>query len=200
MSVHPSLEDDGHLRGEPHCVTLHGVSWEDYERLLVMRGDHSAPRIHYLDGEVEIMSPSRTHESVKSRIGCLLEAWCLFVGIDFEVVGAWTLKKEKKKAGAEPDECYIFRGEDMERPHLAIEVDWSSRTLDKLEICRRLKVAELWVWYRGHVQIHVLRGGSYEPSERSEALPELDLPFLMQFIDRKTTSQAIRDYRAALGA
>ena len=34
-----------------------------------MRGDHSAPRFAYLEGEVEIMSPSQTHEGIKSMIG-----------------------------------------------------------------------------------------------------------------------------------
>jgi hypothetical protein len=50
---------------EDHIVRLAGVSWEDYERLLATRGDHSAPRIAYLEGEVDIMSPSRTHEGIK---------------------------------------------------------------------------------------------------------------------------------------
>jgi len=42
-----------------------------------MRGDHSVPRISYLGGEIEIMSPSRTHEAIKSLIGRLLETYCL---------------------------------------------------------------------------------------------------------------------------
>jgi Uma2 family endonuclease len=52
---------------EDHIVQFHGVSWDDYERLLAMRGDHSAPRIAYLEGTVEIMSPSQTHEAIKSK-------------------------------------------------------------------------------------------------------------------------------------
>ncbi len=61
-------------------VVLHDVSWEDYERLLAMRGDHSAPRISYLEGEVEIISPSKDHEVIKSFIGPLLETWCIDAG------------------------------------------------------------------------------------------------------------------------
>ena len=40
-----------------------GESFAAYQRLLEVRGDRSAPRITYLEGTVEIMSPSRTHES-----------------------------------------------------------------------------------------------------------------------------------------
>ena len=42
------------------------------------------------------------------------------------------------------------------------------------------------------------RGPRYERIEQSEALPGLDLAQLTSFLDRQTTSQAIRDYRAAL--
>lgn len=60
--------------------------------------------------------------------------------------GSWTLKKELREAGAEPDECYIV-GESTEKavPDLAIEVEWSRATgLSKPEIYRRLGVRELW--------------------------------------------------------
>jgi len=32
-----------------HIVVLHDVSWEDYEHVLRIRGEHSAPRISYLE-------------------------------------------------------------------------------------------------------------------------------------------------------
>jgi hypothetical protein len=88
-----------------------------YERLLAMRGDHSAPRISYLEGEVEIISPSRDHEVIKSRIGRLLEAWCFDRGVELTPAGSWTIKKKAKRRGAEPDECYIF-GTEKRRRHL----------------------------------------------------------------------------------
>ena len=51
---------------EDHYVHLYGVTWADYLRLLEIRGDHSAPRITYVEGTLEIMSPSRTHHEIKS--------------------------------------------------------------------------------------------------------------------------------------
>jgi hypothetical protein len=41
------------------------VKWEDYQRFLRLRGDHSVPRITFLEGELEIMTPSRSHESIQ---------------------------------------------------------------------------------------------------------------------------------------
>ncbi|MEY6431545.1 Uma2 family endonuclease [Thioalkalicoccus limnaeus] len=179
-------------------IHFSGVSWDDYERLLVMRGDHSAPRIAYLEGEVEIMSPSQTHEGIKSVIGRLVETYCLERDIVFSTYGSWTLKDKSRERGAEPDECYVFGTEAAERPHLAIEVVWTQGRLDKLEIYRQLGVAEVWYWRQGLIQPYRLRGERYEPTNESQVLPGLDLALLMRFIDEPTTSQAIRGYRDAL--
>jgi Uma2 family endonuclease len=186
---------------QDHIVQLHDVSWDDYLRVLRMRGDHSAPRITYLEGELEIMSPSLNHESIKSFIGRLVEVYCLENDIEFSPYGSWTLKEKPKKRGAEPDECYVF-GEikNPKRPDLAIEVVWTSGGVDKLEIYRKLGVGEVWFWRDGRLSVHLLRGERYVDAPRSEALPELDLDELASYLERTPTSRAIREYRAALRA
>ena len=62
---------------EDNIVVLYDATWADYERLLEIRGDQSAPRICFLEGAIEIMSPSRSHGFIKSVIGSLVETWCL---------------------------------------------------------------------------------------------------------------------------
>jgi Uma2 family endonuclease len=181
-------------------VHLYGVTWADYIRLLEIRGDHSAPRITYVEGTLEIMSPSRTHDEIKSYIGRLVEAWCLERGIEFTPYGSWTLKSKREKRGVEADECYVFgpTPRRKRRPDLAIEVVWTSGGIDKLDVYRKLAVREVWYWDEGRIQIHALRGTRYEPVMRSEALPDIDLDELVGFLDRPSASQAIRDYVAAL--
>lgn len=185
---------------EDHYVHLYGVTWADYLRLLEVRGERSVPRLTYVEGTLEIMSPSRTHDEIKSYIGCLVEAWCLECGIDFTPYGSWTLKSKKDERGAEADECYVFGPEPKRkrRPDLAIEVVWTSGGIDKLNVYRKLRVREIWYWEKGRIQAYVLRGAAYEAVEQSEALPAIDLAQLASFLDRPTASQAIRDYRAAL--
>jgi len=188
---------------EDHIVRLAGVTWEDYERLLAMRGDRSAPRMAYLEGEVEIMSPSQTHEGIKSVIGRLVEVYCLERDVPFSTYGSWTLQSRDRTRGAEPDECYVFGASpsssgEPERPHLAIEVVWTAGRIDKLDIYRTLGVAEVWYWRKGRIQPYGLRGERYVPLEASEVLPGLDLELLTSFIERDTTYDAIRDYRQAL--
>ncbi len=195
MHAQPRYEQHDGSPTEDHVIHLSGISWEDYERLLHMRGDHSAPRIAYLEGVVEIMSPSKTHEGIKSMIGRLVEAYCLERDIPFSPYGSWTLTSEKHARGAEPDECYIFGTDEAARPHLAIEVVWTSGRIDKLDIYRKLGVAEIWYWRKGRIQPYRLRGERYMPIEASEVLPGLDIPLLTSFIDEATTFDAIRGYR-----
>ncbi len=185
---------------EDHIIQFAGVSWEDYERLLVMRGDHSAPRITYLEGRVEIMAPSRSHESIKSFIGRLVEVWCAAHDVEFTTVGAWTLKRRKEDAGAEADESYVFGPDpDEERyPDLVIEVVWTHGRIDKLDVYRKLGIREVWYWRDGALQPYALRGERYEPVDASEVLPGIDLAQLVSFLDRDTTSRAMREYRDAL--
>jgi len=65
-------------------VQLHGVRWQDYEALLAMRGESSGTRLTYLDGEVELMTPSIDHEDLRTRLGRLLFAYAEETGIELE--------------------------------------------------------------------------------------------------------------------
>src|SRR5262245_10548769 len=118
---------------------MYGIAWSGYEAQLALRGDAPVPRVAYLDGAMELMSPSRDQERIKSYIGRLIETYALERGLELSPYGAWTLGRAPKAAGLEPDECYIVGSDQRgERPDLAIEVVWTHGGLDKLEIYRRL--------------------------------------------------------------
>jgi Uma2 family endonuclease len=195
LAIAPDRDDRPH---EDHFVVLHDVDWADYQRILEVRGDRSSPRIAFLEGELEIMSPSQSHERIKSIIGCLVETWCLEHDVEFTPVGSWTLENKEADRGVEPDECYIFGRSEKTRPDLAIEVIWTSGGINKLEIYRKLGVAEVWIWRRGQITPHLLRGETYEPVAHSQALPGIDLRQLAALLDQPTASAAIRAYRDLL--
>jgi Uma2 family endonuclease len=200
MITRAELVDRADEPREDHYVHLYGVTWADYLRLLEIRGEHSVPRLTYVEGTLEIMSPSRTHDEIKSYIGCLVEAWCLERGVEFTPYGSWTLKNKRDERGVEADECYVFGLEPKRkrRPDVAIEVIWTSGGIDKLDVYRKLRVREIWFWEDGRIRVHALRGLHYEPVAESEVLPGIDLALLVSFLDRPTASQAIREYRAVL--
>jgi Uma2 family endonuclease len=180
-------------------VVMHGTPWTHYEALLALRGEASSPRIAFLDGALELMTPSKDHERNKSYIGRLLEAYAIERGIDLSPYGSWTLKNAPRQSGAEPDECYIVGADQSrERPDLAIEVVWTSGGIDKLQIYARLGVGEVWLWRDGRIGVHVLRSGRYESARHSALFPELDVELLCSFLDRPTALQAVRAFREAL--
>jgi Uma2 family endonuclease len=180
-------------------IVLRDVTWADYQRLLEIRGDRPVPRLTYLEGALELMTPSRPHESLKSMIGRLVDAWCLEKGVGITPYGSWTLESKEAARGVEPDECYVLGDiAEPERCDLAIEVAWSRGGLDKLEVYRKLGVKEVWIWKAGAIDVFALRDEQYVPIERSQLLPGIDLPALLQFVDVRPMTRAVTEYRASL--
>jgi Uma2 family endonuclease len=183
-------------------VRLHGRSWEDYEALLAMRGESSALRITYLEGEVELMSPGRPHERYKVRLGRLLEAWAEESGTLLEGFGSWTLKRREAERGAEADECYVVGRPDSDEtiaaPDIAIEVVWTSGGIDKLEVYRLLGVRDVWFWQNGRLSFHALRGSTYAPVPRSEVVPALDPAVIEQCMTEPSQTAAVAALRRLL--
>ncbi len=197
LSLFPELNPDR----IDQRVTLHGVSWDAYEALLAARGESAGVRLTYLEGELELMTPSIDHEALKKRLARLLEAYAEECGIELEGYGSWTLRRAERARGVEPDECYVLGPRDpadLEVPDIAIEVVWTSGGLDKLEVYTGLGVREVWIWQEGTLTFHVLRGDAYMRVSSSEFLPDLDASVLASFMSGASQTQAVRNYRKAL--
>ncbi len=182
-------------------VVMRGLDWAQFETILAIRGDRAGLRLAYLDGDLEIMSPSDVHERIKTLLSRLLETYAEEAGIRFDGYGSLTMKRPELERAAEPDECYVLgeqRGE--VKPDLVIEVTWASGGIDKRRLYADLGVKEYWEWRAGKIEILVLRGSTYEHADRSELLPGLDLALLMQFLESDDQTAAVRTYRKALRA
>jgi Uma2 family endonuclease len=201
MTPQTAIPAGEHVPTADQRVVTFAVPWAHYEVQLALRGEKSVPRMAYLDGVLELMTPSVYHERIKSTLGSLVEAYAIERDIEFSGYGQWTLKHAPKQAGVEPDECYIV-GTDQRKdvPDLAIEVIWTSGGIDKLEIYRRLGVGEVWFWQDGRIDVNVLQRDQYERAAQSRLFPDLDLALLCSLLDLPTTSQAIRALRDALRA
>jgi Uma2 family endonuclease len=183
-------------------VCLHGVEWESFEAVLAARGEAGGTRITYLDGELELMTPSIDHESLKKRLARLLETYAELVGIELEGYGSWTLKEQAKRLGVEADECYVLgpRDQPPRIPDIAIEVVWTSGGLDKLEAYRGLGVPEVWFWQDGALRVFLLQGEGYLAATRSHALPNLDPALVVRCMVEPSQTKALRALREALVA
>jgi len=180
-------------------IVLQGVRWADYQRLLEIRDERPTPRLTYLEGVLELMTPSQPHESIKSMIGCLVEAWCLERGVGITPYGSWTHESKEAERGIEPDECYVV-GDNLQPPRadLAIEVEWTRGAVDKLDVYRKLGVQEVWIWRKNQIEVFRLEGERYAPVDGSQVLAGLDLRQLLRFIDIRPMTRAVTEYRDAL--
>lgn len=187
---------------------LSWVSWEQYEALLADLGDSSSYRVHFLDGVLEILAPSRNHEAGKTLIGNLLELYFLETDTEFFPMGSTTLKKPERQAGGEPDESYCI-GTDKEFPDLAIEVIVTSGSINRLELYRRLGVREVWFWQTNRLSLYHQREetptqfadtAGYEAIQQSEVLPDLDLELLTRCLQNPNPLAAAKAFQQGLRA
>jgi len=187
------------VQTEDQRVTLYDVSWANFELILVIRGDRAGVRMTYLNGVLELMSPSIDHEGIKKMIARLVETYALERDVPLNGFGSWTLKNALRARGLEPDECYSVGAGRPTRPDLAIEVIWTSGGINKLEVYRGLGVGEVWMWRQGTIEVYVLLPDeTYERRERSALFPDLDLAELARHIDVENQTEAIRRYRETL--
>ncbi|MCD8485477.1 Uma2 family endonuclease [Kamptonema cortianum] len=180
------------------CITLHEISWEKFSVIDSTLADISAIRSIYLDGVLEIMTPlSEEHEYLKSTIGLLLEAYLREKNIRFYVRGSATLGSQALGGRKEPDESYNLETRKT-IPDLVIEVIITSGSIDILEIYRRLRVPEVWIWRGGNLEVYSLGESQYQPGENSRLLPDLDLKLFTECVRRNDQYDAVNAFIQAI--
>jgi len=174
-------------------ILLRDVPWSTY---VVLRDsiESASVRMTYLEGLLEIMSPSRRHEVEKKQIARLLELFALELDIPLFGYGSTTFRVEAKARGLEPDECYC-RGEDRAVPDIALEVVVTSPAIEKLEVYRGLGVREVWFFEQNAFRLFALGGGGYQPISTSSVLPEVDLGLVAELAQRPDQHAALRELR-----
>ena len=179
--------------------TLHGITWEQYETLRDATDHIPGLRMTYLEGVLELMSPSRDHEWIKKCLARLLEIYALERDLPLNGYGSTTFRKRAKERGLEPDECYCV-GPLKEVPDIALEVVLSSGGIDKLDVYGGLDVPEVWFWEDGRLAIWQLGAAGYRSAARSRFLPDLDVEQLLGFVRPDDQTEAVRAYRDVLRA
>jgi len=176
-------------------VYLTSVSWEQY---LAVLGDHEHDgRIAYNNGVLEIMTAGSEHESIKKLIARLLEHFTFVHDIDIHPLGNFTMKREELQKGIEADDCYYIQSIGRVRdfynislpedppPDLAIEIDVTNPTIDKLDIYAALGVAEVWRYRDGKVEVLLREDESgYAVSPDSRCLPSFPLAAIERALEQ----------------
>lgn len=197
MATAPTLAPPERSHDPDQRVILNGLGWWQFEAFLAIRGDRAGVRVTYLEGALEIMRASRSHEALKKLISRLLEAYADETGLVFEGYGSLTMRNAPKERGIEPDECYAI-GAAKESPDLAVEVIWTSGGIDKLDVYHGLGVKEVWIWKNDELLAYELRGSTYVEIPQSAVIPGLTPSFIAGFLDCETQTEAVRKLRNRL--
>ncbi len=167
------------------------TSWDEYEAILKEKANSSAYRISFLNGVLKIMSPSRHHEIIKDFIYLLIVAYCDTIELDYYPLGSTTLKQKNKSVGKEPDTSFCFNSI-KQIPDLAVEVIFSSGSIEDLEKYQKLGVKEVWFWINNHLEIYVLMNENYQRQNSSYNLINLNDQLLEKYIAQVLTGNPRR--------
>jgi Uma2 family endonuclease len=130
----------------------------------------------------------------------LILALTLELGLPLKGGGSTTFERRGRRRGLESDECYWIANEGLVRgkdkidlrrdppPDLAVEVDVSYSTLDRMSIYAALGVPEVWRYDGRALGFHVLgTGKTYANVTHSQALPPVAAADLAQLLPLRGT-------------
>jgi Uma2 family endonuclease len=194
-------------------VLLYNLSWQQFENILSDLGESRSARIAYDNGTLEIMSPLPEHEYYKENIGTAIQDIAEVLERDYESLGSTTWRKQAKMVGIEPDNCFYFQNEPKIRgkldydlnqdppPDLILEIDLTSKSLNRFPIYARLGIPELWCYDDGELTVYLLaENETYQESETSLVFPNLPVQEIPMIINqyrlegRRKIRQKIREW------
>jgi Uma2 family endonuclease len=179
------------------CLRLSAVSWRTYTQLLGAFAERPGMRLTYDRGELEIMSPLLEHDDDGDFLGDLVFLLTLELGLPLKRGGSTTLRRRRVKRGLESDRCFWIanaprmagrRRLDLRTdppPDLAIEVDVTRSSLDRMSIYAKLGVPEVWRLDGDKLTFHVLgEDGKYTEVAVSRSFPLVTPADLLGFLQQ----------------
>jgi Uma2 family endonuclease len=167
-------------------VLLTNVSWALYQTIAKTRGGRSLPRLSFLEGTLELMSPSYLHELLAKRFDYFVLGIAWGLGGPCRPAGSTLWERAGLERGKEPDACFYLANAPTIRglteidleihppPDLAIEIELSRPIHDILRIYSGLGVPELWRTDGKVLRfLHLGPDGSYVEREKSRSFPML---------------------------
>jgi Uma2 family endonuclease len=194
----------------PDRVILPNISWQTYQSLIQDFEPEPAIRLTYDRGRLEIRMPLDPHESYKKLLGRLVEAATEELDLEIRSLGSRTCDREDLARGLEPDQCYYIQHEALVRgveqidltqfppPDLAVEIDISSSSINRLSIYAALGVPEVWRYDGQTLTILSLQNGEYVSQESSVALPLLKAEAIVSFLalrNRMGETSLVKQFR-----
>lgn len=182
-------------------LLLDDVDWQTYSRLLRAFAERPRIRLTYDQGKLEIMAPMLAHDDGSDFFGDLVKVLAEEWDLPLKRGGSVTIRRRKAERGLEPDRCFWIanaprmagvRRLDLRRhppPDLALEVDVTHSSMNRMEIYASLRVPEVWRLDGDWLTFHVLADdGTYKQARESRAFPGITPADLLPFLKEARTA------------
>ncbi|MGF1542631.1 MAG: Uma2 family endonuclease [Pleurocapsa sp.] len=170
-----------------HTLSLAEMTWEDYQQF--NSEEYAGYRVSYFNGVITLVSPSKNHERIAQTIAILVSAYCRKYNLPYFPLGSTRLENQPL-AAKEPDVSFAFNT-DKDLADLAIEVIFSSGSLDDLNKYQAIGVPEVWFWKNNQMIFYQLQTQGYIEIETSQFLPNLTSKTLETFANQGLTQNSL---------
>lgn len=190
---------------------LTDISWEAYETIQKTLRNR-AVRITYDRGNLELLSPSYRHQRYKTLMGRFVNIIAEEKNIPLINGGSSSFKRPDLERGLEPDECFYIQNasaivgkEEIDLtcdppPDLAIEINISNSSLNRISIYAALGIPEVWSYDGIALKVFLLEDADQKSLKRRRTFPFLPLPEFILFLrqaemtDDTTLFRSFRDW------
>ncbi len=179
--------DSDRLIEQDQTLSFAGMTWEDYEKF--DSEEYPGYRTSYFKGVITLVSPSKNHERIAEIINYLIVAYCKKINLIYYPMRSTRLTN-KPLAAKEPDVSFAFNT-DKDIPDLAIEVIFSSGSINDLKKYQALGVKEVWFWQDNQITFYQLKVNGYQEISVSSCLPNLASETLKGFVNRGLTESPL---------
>lgn len=173
---------------------LRDCDWSRY-KAFAKALDGSHVRLTYDGGRLELMTISHGHERWGELVGRFITVLAEELDMPLQSGGSTTLDRDDVERALEPDKCFYLDHEEQVRdkddidlsvdppPDLAVEIDISRSSLNRLGIYAALGVPEVWRFDGAVLRIYRLGpDGSYAEVQESGHFPLLPIAKIQEFL------------------
>jgi Uma2 family endonuclease len=176
-------------------VLLENITWQTFKTMLAEMGSERANKISYRQGNIEVMTPLKPHESSNRLIEVYVGVLCEELGLEVNRVGSLTLTRDDLEYGAEPDSSYYIQNELLVRekenidlafdppPDLVLEVEYSRPKIDKFKLYAAMGIPEFWRYNGTTLRVYILANGQYSETQTSPTFAVIPIKEIPRFIE-----------------
>lgn len=176
-------------------VLLENITWQTFKTMLAEMGSERANKISYRQGNIEVMTPLKLHESSNRLIEVFIGVLCEELGLEVNRVGSLTLTRDDLEYGAEPDSSYYIQNELLVRekenidlafdppPDLVLEVEYSRPKIDKFKLYAAMGIPEFWRYNGTTLRVYILANGQYSETQTSPTFAAIPIKEIPRFIE-----------------